>query len=158
MNNYTPIDHLIKEAYQPNQTPHTQKTQPVSFHPKGIETVPEHGLTPSSEHSEHMEIQEHVEHKIKDPEVQKHVQEKPQNVQVPKDLTKMGVKPVTKTGKFSHLQNVKIPIADEKVLAGKNAPITSSIRWLSELATYILRKAHIQLKQMGGQVVRVIQR
>lgn len=139
--NYTPIDHLIK-----NSSP------APGFHPKGPESEPGSTLHPP----EHVQVHEHVEHKVEDPHVQPYVEEKLQNANVPQDLQKSGVKPVEKTGKFARLQNVKIPISDEKVLAGQQAPISSSIRWLSELATYMLKKAHIKLKRIGGKVVRVV--
>ena len=81
----------------------------------------------------------------------------PETIELPPNLKKLGLKtpPSSVTAQYN---NIKLPISDEKIVAGLNAPITSSIKWLSTLAVYILRQSHLGLKIIHGHVVRVIRR
>lgn len=133
--NYTPIDDLIKKWKQSS----------VSL-PKEMEPI----LKPV----EKKEMQEAVEHEPKN-DVKDFVQPKQETIKLPPDLTKLGLQPVTST-QFSSYKNIKLPITDEKVVNGLKEPITSSRRWLSEFALYILKQAHLTLRIIGGKVVRVI--
>jgi len=130
-NNFTPINHLIKKL-----------PLPVSL-PKEVEPpLPKE-----------VEIETAVEHEP-EAEVRPYLQRRTETITLPPDLKKMGVQ-ATSTSRFITYQNVKIPLADDKVLSGLHAPITSSLRWLATLALYILRQAHIGLKKVHGHVVRV---
>jgi hypothetical protein len=132
--NYTPIDDLVKKWKTPISLP--KEAEPI---PRPQETA-------------HM--QEAVEHEIK-PDVKPFVQPKQETIKLPPDLTKLGLQPVT-TAQFSSYKNIKLPISDEKVVQGLKEPVTSSKRWLSEFAVYILKQAHLTLRTVGGKVIRVI--
>ncbi len=133
--NYTPINDLIQKWKKP----------PVSL-PKEAEPIPR---TP-----EVALFQEVVEHEPS-PEVKPFVKLKPETISLPPDLTTLGLQPVKST-QFPTYKNIKLPLSDEKVIQGLQAPVSSSKRWLSEFAVYLLKRAHLSLKQIGGRVVRVI--
>ena len=137
-NNFTAIDDLITK----------QKTQPVST-PKEAE--------PIIAEPEYIDIQETVEHEITDEEVKKHVVIRPETIRLPPDLKKLGVQ-ATSSAQFQNVQNIVTPLADNKVVSGLHAPVSSSLRWLATLAWYILKKAHITLKNIHGHVVRIFKK
>ncbi len=99
-------------------------------------------------------LQEVVEHQAEE-EVRPYISPRAETIELPPDVKKLGVQPTTNT-QFSTYQTVKLPISDDKIMAGLHAPITSSLRWLATLATYILQHAHLGLKVIHGKVVRVI--
>lgn len=134
--NYTPIDYLIKKY----------KQQSAVTKPKEAEPIPIN--------QEKIEIKEVVEYEIEE-EVKPFVNVRKETIKLPPDLKKLGLK-AEETTKFPSYQNIKIPIADDKVLPGLHAPLTSSLRWLSTLAIYILARAHLTLKKIHGHVVRVL--
>ena len=74
-----------------------------------------------------------------------------------KELIRAGVKTTNDTEIFPYI-GINLPISDDKVIQGQHAPITSSLRWLALLASYVLWKAHIVLKVVHGKVVRVLRR
>lgn len=137
-NNYTPIDDLENKV---------QERQAVS---KPIEVEP---ITLTKESAEIKEVVEHQPEK----EVRPYITPRHETIELPPDLKSLGVQSTTTTN-FPAYQNVKLPISDDKVLVGLNAPISSSFRWLATLALYILRMAHLSLKRVHGHVVRVLQR
>jgi hypothetical protein len=69
----------------------------------------------------------------------------------------MGLQPVP-TSHFSYYQTVNLPLADDKILPALHQPITSSLRWLATLAFYILKKAHLTLRVVGGKTIRIFKR
>lgn len=103
---------------------------------------------------EKFEIKEVIEHKVEE-EIKPFVSPRQDTIELPPDLKKLGLQPTSSTN-FQNYQNIKLPISDEKIVVGLQAPITSSIRWLATLALYLLAKAHLTLKVIGGKVVRVI--
>lgn len=115
----------------------------------------------SSPHSKEAEpgadfsqIKEVVEHEP-EPEVEKFVTPRAESIELPPDLQKLGLQPATTT-QFPTLQNVKLPLTDEKIIVGLHAPVTSSVRWLATFALYLLARAHLGLKVVKGRVIRVI--
>jgi len=137
-NNFTAIDDLVKkQGKQPVSTP--KETEPIMAEP------------------ENTGVQEMVEHEITDEEVKKHVVVRPETIRLPPDLKKLGVQ-VTSSAQFQNVQNVTAPLADDKVVSGLHAPVSSSLRWLATLAWYILKKAHITLKKVHGHVVRIFKK
>ena len=133
--NYTPIDDLVKKLRQYSVSK-----------PKEAEPVPVA--------KEKYEIKEAVEHQIEE-EVRPFIQSRAETIELPPALKKMGLQPANTT-QFPSYQNIKLPISDDKIVAGLHQPITSSIRWLATLAEYILRQAHLILKVVHGRVIRVI--
>lgn len=89
------------------------------------------------------------------PEVEKFVSPRSESIELPPDLKRLGLQPTSST-QFPAYQNIKLPLTDEKIVVGLNAPITSSIRWLATFAVYLLARAHLGLKVVGGKVVRIL--
>jgi hypothetical protein len=135
-NNFTAITDLIKK-YKINQS-----VGSVS-HSKEAE--------PGADFSQIKEVVEH------EPEVdvEKFVTPRAESIELPPDLQKLGLQQASTT-QFPSLQNVKLPMSDEKVVVGLHAPVTSSVRWLATFAIYLLARAHLGLKIVGGKVVRVM--
>jgi hypothetical protein len=95
-----------------------------------------------------------VEHKINDEEIKEHVSAKDESIEIPQELKNIGVQAVSQP-KFPTYQDMVLPLSDEKVFTGLKAPISSSLRWLSEFCAYMLRHTHLYLKQIHGKVIRV---
>ena len=131
--NYTAIDHLINK---PVAGKPTKEREPLTL---SMETP---------------YLQEVVEHQA-EKEVRPYISPRRETIELPPDVKKLGVQS-TASAQFSTYQNVKLPISDDKIMAGLHAPITSSIRWLATLAIYVLRHAHLGLKVIHGKIVRVI--
>lgn len=134
--NYTPIDDLIKKW----------KSQVAGRYAKEAEPFPRPKET--------YELREAVEHEPP-PEMKPFVQPRQETIKLPTDLQMVGLQPV-KTTQFPSYKNVKLPLTDEKIIEGKKEPITSSKRWLSEFALYLLRQAHLTLRTVHGKVIRVV--
>ncbi len=139
--NFTPIDDLIKK-YRSLRTPSgtigiSKESEPIILKQEAS-----------------AEMQEAVEHRP-EKEVSTYVIPRAETIDLPPDLKRFGLQPVTTT-QFPSYQNIKLPISDEKITVGLHAPITSSIRWLATLAVYLLHQAHLGLKTIHGRVVRVI--
>ena len=100
------------------------------------------------------QIKEVVEHEMES-DVKEFISPRSESIKLPPDLKKMGLQQATTT-KFPSYQNIKLPISDDKVMAGTHAPVTSSLRWLATLALYLLSRAHLGLKTVHGKVVRII--
>ncbi|MBI3620403.1 hypothetical protein HY214_04670 [Candidatus Roizmanbacteria bacterium] len=136
--NYTPIDHLLKK----------QRRTPLGS--------PAKEMAPKSPRSESFTIQEVIEHEPEET-VKPYVQARPETIKVTPELQTAGVQPAA-TIQFPTYGNMKLPLADEKVLTGLHAPLTSSIRWLATLTVYILKLAHLKLRKIHGKVMRVVSR
>lgn len=132
--NYTPIDHLLN-----------------SFSSSFKEGEP---IGKMAEPEKPIEIKEVVEHQPEQ-EVRPHIQIRSETIEVPPDLKKLGLQPVSNT-KFPSYKSLVLPISDEKIIEGLHAPIYSSLRWLATFAMYLLKKAHLTLKVVHGHVVRVL--
>lgn len=133
-NNFTPIKNPVKK---------NTVNRPVSF-PKEAEPVA----------AEKFEIKEVVEHKTEE-EVRPFVSPRADTIELPPDLKKMGLSS-TGQSQFTGYKNVKLPLADEKIVVGLHAPVTSSLRWLATFAVYLLAQAHMRLKIVHGKVVRIL--
>lgn len=75
-------------------------------------------------------------------------------IELSQELIDMGVESINEN-EFPSVDEINLPLTDEKVESGRSAPITSSIKWLSELCIYILKQAHVGLKKFHGKIVRV---
>lgn len=129
--NFTDIDDLLEENKNMGQ-------------PKEAEPIV----------AEKFEIEEPVEDNVEE-EVRPFVSPRAETIELPPDLKKMGLQAISHS-QFPKYKNIKLPLTDEKIVVGKKAPITSSIRWLAEFATYILAQAHLGLKVVHGRVIRVL--
>ena len=136
MQNYTPIDQLIK----PDTNSSSQGTERLEHPPasKPLESAPLH------------EVVEHVsEHNI--PE---YIQEHKDVIELNPDVQTLGVES-TGVPKFTMTQPVTLPLSDDAIASGLKAPYSSSLRWLSEFCVYLLKRAHMHLKNIHGRIMRV---
>lgn len=86
------------------------------------------------------------------------VEATPEKVKAAPELKKFGVEEKLETPKYPDRQKISLPLSDEMVVKGLHAPVTSSLRWLAEWAEYLLKKAHLTLKQIHGHVVRILRK
>jgi hypothetical protein len=134
--NYTPIDDLLQK----------DNATPVSVLPqKEVEPVPAKRVESV--------LHEVTEHKMSE-EVKDYIQHRDETVQVPPDLSNLGVSPVG-TPNYVSLNPKKLPLSDDSIIKGLHAPIKSSLRWLAAACLYVLRKTHVALKEVHGKIVRV---
>lgn len=136
MKNYTPLDESIKALEAPISK--AKEAEPIPSAP------------------EKLQIKEVVEHEP-EKEVEPFIQIKSETIELPPDLKKLGLTPVSST-QFPSYQNIKLPVSDDKIIKGLHSPITTSLRWLATLALYILQQAHLTLKVIHGKAVRVLRR
>ena len=77
-------------------------------------------------------------------------------IELPPDVKKLGV---TLSGSqapvVSTTTPVSLPISDDKIFKGTNAPITSALKWLAVWCLKRLKSAHLILKLIHGKIIRV---
>ncbi|PIQ73173.1 hypothetical protein COV58_03940 [Candidatus Roizmanbacteria bacterium CG11_big_fil_rev_8_21_14_0_20_36_8] len=138
---FTPIDYLIpKKKSQPS---YSKEGEPIEV---AVEKIS----------PQEIEIIE-TEPVIEDAEVGEYLKSNRKEPRIHPDLRKAGLKtiePSTADPKY----NVALPISDERVMQGLSSPVTTSLRWLAEVALFMLKQAHLNLKEIHGKVVRIIQR
>lgn len=139
--NYTSINHLIDKLKK------EYISVPIESEPIRIKTKEEIGDIPIIAETE-------KEHEVPE-EIKPYVRINQDTLDIPPDLQKFGLKPVSPSSS-SIFQSIKLPISDDKVMQGLHKPVTSSWRWLSELSIFLLRQAHLMLRTVHGHVVRVI--
>lgn len=137
MSNFTPIDHLLN----PSGAPSSVGTERVE-HVGQVASLTEEGA-----------IHEVVEHEI-NPEVGEFVSEHKDVIEISPDIKALGVES-TGNPQFTTTAPVVIPLADDDVIKGLKAPFSSSLRWLAQYCVYILKKAHLHLKNIHGKITRV---
>lgn len=106
---------------------------------------------PLAKRFEVQEIQIAGEYKP-DPEVKKYLKKPEENIKIPNELKKIGVCATSGSQKYETI--ISLPISNNLILKGLHAPVSSSLRWLAEQAMYLLKKAHLTLKKVHGQVVK----
>lgn len=124
----------------------TQPVRPISGSPE---------REPSGEKKD-IEIHEVIEHEpSSEAGVSQHVKPRAETVDVPKEAKEVGVIS-SGTPSFTTTKPVSLPISDDKVLWGLHAPITSSLRWLAQFCLYLLKSAHMTLKEVHGHAKRIV--
>ncbi len=143
--NYTPIDDLIKKNTELSGYggSYAKETEPIVKKREAVGNA-----------LERSSLNEVVEH-ISGEELTPFIKVRSETIELPPDLKKMGLKPATTTS-FPSYQSVTLPLADDKVYAGLQAPVNSSVRWFAELCLFLLKRAHLTLVNIHGKVVRVI--
>jgi len=137
---FTSIDHLIPK--KTSQQSYSKEGEPIGVNEKA----------PQQE----LEVIE-TEPIIEDAEVGEYLKTNREEPSIHPDLKKAGLKTIEpSTGDPKY--NVTLPISDERVMQGLSSPVTTSLRWLAEVALFMLKQAHLNLKEIHGKVVRVIQR
>ncbi|MFA9288365.1 MAG: hypothetical protein ACEQSA_00600 [Weeksellaceae bacterium] len=146
---YTDISHLVDDHQKKQQQADQQS---VSVGKEGEPMRVEQAQKPDTQEIQYDETEPDI-----DSETQKYVEVQKEDIQLDPKLKKAGLQAID-SSKLTGFQSVQLPISDEKVMEGKKQPITSSWRWLSEMCIYLLRQAHLGLKEVHGHVVRVIRR
>ncbi len=140
--NFTPIDHLLSKP-----PPSTQPTQSTSQTKEN---------EPFGTPKEIIQFQEPLEKQL-DEEVKPYVNLKKEKMEISEELRKIGLEEIDPS-LFKDAQNVKLPLSDDKIAMGLQAPITSAFRWLATFALYLLKQSHMTLKTVHGKVVRIVQK
>lgn len=143
--NYTSIDDLVKKhtGLSGYGGSYAKETEPIVKKREAVGNAVEQST-----------LNEVVEHEPPK-EVVPFVTVRKETIELPPDLKKMGLRPATATS-FPSYQSVALPLSDEKVYQGLQAPITSSFRWFAELCLFLLKRAHLTLINIHGKIVRVI--
>lgn len=139
--NFTPIDNLIASRNKQNTISHPKEFEPP--------------ISRMESTQDEVIVDELVEHQVKDPDVASHVEAIKETVEITKELKSHGVES-TAVPQFFDYKHIASVIPDEKIIEGQKKPFYSPLRWVSTLALYVLRQAHIRLKLVHGQVVRVL--
>lgn len=154
---HTPIDHLLPTATDDVAVvpPTVAPTSTVSY---GKESAPV-SLTPEAAPAEEAgqedesqgEVGKESSEKKKNPKIR--MPGEPPSIDP--DAAKAGLIVAPSASSFPSVYDVKVPLlTDEEIVKDlKTSPLTGT-RWLAELGRYILRQAHISLKNIGGKIVR----
>ncbi|MBP9691513.1 hypothetical protein KBD81_05550 [Candidatus Woesebacteria bacterium] len=147
-NSHTSIAHLMK----PDET-NDDSLQGASYSKEGEPMRVER----SESDSQPEEITSETEPDIESKELKEFIEVQNDEPTIHPDLKKAGLQAI-ETSSLDPKHRVKLPISDDQVMEGLQKPLSSSFRWLAELALFMLRRAHLNLKKLHGHVVRVIQR
>lgn len=147
--NHTPL--RLRQSADPQSKPLDDQSL-SNGRPKEAEP-----LARSAESVDLAEVREVVEHEPQDEEVKQFVEVKKETPDIPLDVKQAGVQ-ASGTTQFPSYQSIALPLSDDKILVGQNAPITSSLRWLSTLAQFILSQAHLTIKLVHGKATRVFKK
>ena len=118
--------------------------------------------TSQSKESEPLAGKEEIKEALPEVEVSKEISQagvKPitETIELPPDIKHLGVSATgTAIPVVTALPSVKLPISDQKVVQGLHRPISDALRWLAVWCLKKLRKAHLALKMLHGKVIRVI--
>jgi len=83
------------------------------------------------------------------------VEVKREEIELPEPVKKMGVVP-TDIAQPVTPPTINLPLTDDKIVTGFGAPIITSLRWLVEWCIRQLKRVHVKLKKIHGQIVRVV--
>ena len=149
--NFTDISFLIWDLQQSQEQSHQNDRVGTLSYGSSKEHEP---MPVGVEQAPRAELHEVIEHKP-DEDVQEFVESRSETIDLPDDVKELGGQS-TGQAVFTAQQKVELPISDEQVMEGLHAPITSSLRWLAEYCIYLLKRAHLQLKEAHGKAVRVL--
>ncbi len=138
--NYTPIDHLLpKPTNVFIAPPRTKESEPFGASKEVIR------------------YHEPIEQQELDEDVKQYVDVRKVKPEIPPELKKIGLKEAN-PDLFKDVGNVKLPLSDDKIAQGLQAPLTSSLRWLATFALYLLQQSHMTLKTVHGKVIRMVKK
>jgi hypothetical protein len=142
MTNYTPVDHLKDDK--------KKKVSSISHGgaERGGEYVPDR-------QDDYVAVQEVAEHEPSK-EVSEYVDDRKEKVDLSKEAVDAGAVS-TAAPNYPVYNILKLPISDNRVYKGLQAPANTSIRWFAEFCNYLLKRAHLHLKKIHGRIMRVIQ-
>ena len=136
----------------PTSTPSSQPANApaqasVSIHGKEAEGTPVIKGEISASESQEFEIPKEV--------ASVGVREIKGTIELPPDVKRLGVAPSGSQTPVVSLPTVSLPLTDDKILQGVNAPLTSAFKWLAVWCIKKLQKAHLVLKNIHGKIIRV---
>lgn len=142
--NYTSIDDLVKSMTQPSAQGALsgKEVEPVIKKREAVGIAVDDAA-----------VHEVVEHEV-EPRLKPYIKPRKEIPTVSPDIAKLGVASTASTS-FPSYKSVNLPLSDDRVFQGLHAPVTTSLRWLAELCLYLLKQAHLTLKNIHGKVVRV---
>lgn len=82
------------------------------------------------------------------------IEVKKETVELPPDMQKMGVQAVGPSQPMG-VPTIRLPIDDNKIISGKQGNVLSSLYWLAMWCVRQLKKAHLSIKKIKGQVIRI---
>ncbi len=132
-----------------NPTPAAQST-PVSM---AGGAAPTKESEPTASSLSKSELKSAPEHTLS-PEVIDYIKKQEAAIKVPEALKNMGVN--SGIDEDLIVDGPTLPISDTKIVQGLQQPINSSVRWLAELAIFILKQAHYTVKLINGHIKRII--
>ncbi|OGG00966.1 hypothetical protein A3D78_07460 [Candidatus Gottesmanbacteria bacterium RIFCSPHIGHO2_02_FULL_39_14] len=131
-----------------NSQPPKSQTVSTPIHGKEAEIAPVSVKEDLKEISAEIEIPQEVK--------KTGVQEIRGTIDLPPDIQKLGVIPSAPQASVSAaITTASLPLSDDKILQGVNAPVTSALKWLAFWCLRNLRKAHLVLKLIHGKIIRV---
>lgn len=133
---YTKVDHLLSKKGS-NISSRLTKEQEAVLSPK------------------YLEIKEAKEYKPNS-EVEKYVKLRKENIKIPEELKKIGVQATSENQKYE--TTISLPISNNLFLKGLHAPVSSSLRWLTEQIKYILKKTHLSFKKVHGHLIKIVKK
>ena len=139
MNNYTPIDDLLK------------KYKELKY--KTGSSSKEFGMPISTTELDEREAP--VEIKSSPEEVEKYITPHADTIILPPDLKKIGIKTEEQNLFEEKLNKIKLPISDDRIMEDIKAPPSEAKRWFATILLYILERSHLTLKKVGKKVVRI---
>lgn len=138
VNNYTPIDDLVKKH---NEMKYGAGSMAKEF---DIPSPP----------SETNELQPPIELSPTPEKVEEYVTPQPQSIKLPPDLKKIGIKTEEENQFKEALNKIKLPISDDRIMEDLKAPPSEARRWYATILIYILERAHLTLRKVGNKAVR----
>jgi hypothetical protein len=94
-----------------------------------------------------------VREKKLSPEVIDYIKKREESIKIPQELKKIGI--TSSDDNPADDLGPKLPLSDSQIISGQKYPVTSSLRWLSEFALYLLRQMHYNIKVVNGHIKRV---
>lgn len=104
-----------------------------------------------------VEIQEVVEHSIKDPQVSAHVEAREEVPNIVPDLARQGVR-TDAAVKFPTYHTVKLPLSQNKIPPAMKQPVHESVRWLGTLSYYIMEQTKYKFTKSHESAYRFLRR
>lgn len=144
--NFTPIDFLVNQPTptqsQPISTGTVERHEPIGA--AHLESP-----TPTEVHTDEQDDKRNQDY------IDKHVEVKSNVPEIPADVAAAGVQAIGSGAPGVPQTVLKLPLPDDQIPADLKKPVSSGVRWLAEICVYMLRKAHLKLKEVHGKVTRV---
>ncbi|MDA1317191.1 MAG: hypothetical protein O3B87_04160 [bacterium] len=151
--NYTPIQHLLEDGKKMQSThiSSSPESEPIPMSPKPAETIA------SPDQQAEIDVTIEKDPDVEDAEVGEYLKTQKTDPEIHPELKQAGLQAIH-SDSLDKKHKIELPISDEEVLEGLHKPITTSWRWLAEIALFMLKQGHLGLKRVHGHAVRIMQR